>query len=290
MNDIPESQVATNDKWLAALNKEGLRGDYSQMRPDYTVDQNWDAYSAEEHALYKRLYERQLQLLPRYACAEVIESVKHLGASDKIPRLDEISAKLQKVTGWELVGVPGLVPDLAFFKLLASRRFPVTVWLRKPEEFDYIVEPDVFHDFFGHVPLLFNPFIADYMQAYGQGGLRAKTLNALPMLSRLYWYTVEFGLIKTSEGLRAYGAGIMSSSGELVRCIDSQEPLREPFDLETVLNTDFDIDHYQETYFVIDSFEDLMKKTELDFAPIYARLRQIQPRQPGKEGILKTQP
>ena len=283
MTDMPENPVVTNDKWLAALDKEGLRGDYKHMRPDYTVDQDWSAYSAEEHALYKRLYERQLKLLPKYACTEVIEGVTQLGASNTIPRLEEISNKLRKATGWELVGVPGLVPDLAFFKLLASKRFPVTIWLLKPEEFDYIVEPDVFHDCFGHVPLLFNPFFADYMQAYGQGGLKAKGLNALPMLSRLYWYTVEFGLIKTDQGLRAYGAGIMSSGGELVHCIDSPAPSREPFDLETVLSTDFHIDTYQEKYFVIDSFEDLMEKTAQDFTAIYARLRQMPIRQPSKK-------
>lgn len=272
--------VATSDKWSAALQKDGLRGDYTHMRPDYTVDQPWGTYSADEHALYQRLHERQTRLLPRYACAEFVQGVAQLGTADQIPRLDEVSAKLKPRTGWELVGVPGLIPDAVFFDHLSQRRFPVTVWLRKPEEFDYIVEPDVFHDFFGHVPLLFNPFFADYMQAYGQGGLKAEGLHALPMLARLYWYTVEFGLIRTPQGLRAYGSGIMSSGGELVYCIDSDKPRREDFELETVMRTEYRIDAFQDIYFVIDSFEDLVARTAVDFTPIYARLRDLPVRTP----------
>jgi len=288
MEGAPETTVATSDinssdKWTAALNKDGLRGDYAHMLPDYTVDQKWEDYTAAEHNLYQRLFERQTKLLPKYACKEFIASMSHLGAPNKIPRLEAVSAELQRATGWELVGVPGLIPDAAFFKHLSCRRFPVTVWIRKPEEFDYIVEPDVFHDFFGHVPLLFNPFFADYMQAYGQGGLKAQWLNALPLLARLYWYTVEFGLIRTPQGLRAYGAGIMSSGGELIHCIDSSAPSRESFDIETVMSTDFRIDAYQDVYFVIDSFEDLTKKTEQDFTPIYARVRDMVVRNPAKE-------
>ena len=280
MGKMQTTPVANSDKWSAALQKEGLRGDYAHMRPDCTVDQDWDAYGADQHALYAKLHERQTRLLPQYACAEFVDGVAHLGPSHQIPRLDEVSTKLKRATGWQLVGVPGLIPDAVFFEHLAHRRFPVTVWLRKPEEFDYIVEPDVFHDFFGHVPLLFNPFFADYMQAYGQGGLKAVGLDAMPMLARLYWYTVEFGLIATPRGLRAYGSGIMSSGGELVYCIDSPNPQREAFDLETVMRTEYRIDAYQDVYFVIDSFEGLAAQTAVDFTPIYERVRELPVRNP----------
>ena len=147
------------------------------------------------------------------------------------------------------------------------------MWLRKPEEFDYIVEPDVFHDFFGHVPLLFDPVYADHLHEYGKGGLKAMPLDAVKMLARLYWYTIEFGLISTPAGVRAYGAGLISSGGELAHCVDDPAPRRLPFELERMLRTDYQIDRYQTTYFVIDSFERLMHDTGPDFTPIYDRLR-----------------
>jgi phenylalanine-4-hydroxylase len=159
-----------------------------------------------------------------------------------------------------------------FFEHLAHRRFPVTVWLRKPEEFDYIVEPDVFHDFFGHVPLLFDPVFADYLEAYGKGGLKANRLGAIELLSRLYWYTVEFGLIQTPAGVRAYGAGILSSGGELPYCIESEEPNRIGFELLRIMRTRYKIDTFQESYFVIRDFRELFEATAPDFAPYYARL------------------
>jgi phenylalanine-4-hydroxylase len=200
--------------------------------------------------------------------------VQQLGAPDRIPRFDAISERLIKATGWQVVSVPGLIPEEAFFALLAARKFPVTDWLRKPEEFDYIVEPDVFHDLFGHVPLLFNPVFADHMQEYGKGGLKAHGLGACEQLSRLYWYTIEFGLIQQKDGLRAYGAGILSSSGELQHSVRSAEPQRLPLDIERVMRTRYKIDSYQATYFVIDSFEQLFGATAPDFAPIYQRVAQ----------------
>lgn len=269
-----------NNKYTEALKKQGLRGDYSVMRSDYTVDQNWENYTQEEHDLFRRLFERQIKLLPQYACQEVIHGVNQFESPKQIPRFEDISAKLRKKTGWELVSVPGLVPDGVFFRHLSERRFPVTVWLRTPEEFNYIVEPDLFHDIFGHVPLLFNPFFADYMQAYGEGGLKAQKQKALSMLSRLYWYTVEFGLVKTPKGVRAFGAGILSSSGELVHSIESPKPHREPFDLELILRTEYRIDDYQDTYFVLESFEGLVQKTSVDFTPIYERVRKLPIRYP----------
>jgi phenylalanine-4-hydroxylase len=250
-----------------------LRGDYTRAASDYSVEQDWSKYTADEHALYRRLFERQSKLVPRYACAEWIEAIAALDSSREIPRFTAISAKLRRATGWEIVAVPGLIPDDAFFTHLANRRFPVTVWLRRPEEFDYIVEPDVFHDFFGHVPLLFDRTYADHLHEYGKGGLKAMRLDAVKLLARLYWFTIEFGLIKTMDGVRAYGAGLLSSGGELRYSVDDPKPRRPPFDLERIMRTEYIIDRYQDTYFVIDSFEQLMRDTAPDFTPIYARLR-----------------
>lgn len=252
-----------------------LRGNYDVANERYEVSQDWERYTPEEHALWRRLYERQAKLIPGRACDEFIEGLARMGASDQIPRFDETSDALFKATGWRLVAVPGLIPDQVFFEHLAHRRFPVTWWLRTPEEFDYIVEPDVFHDFFGHVPLLFNPIFADHMQAYGVGGLKALKLGGLSCLSRLYWYTVEFGLIQTDQGLRVYGAGILSSGGEVVYCLDDKKPRRIAFDVERIMRTLYKIDSYQETYFVIQSFKQLFADTEPDFTSLYAKLETL---------------
>jgi phenylalanine-4-hydroxylase len=257
-----------------------LRGDYSRIRPDHTVDQDWEACTPEQHELWRRLYARQAALLPGYACDEFRDALATLDFGAGIPRFDAINRKLKPATNWELVAVPGLVPDLTFFEHLAHRRFPVTVWLREPEEFDYIVEPDVFHDFFGHVPMLFNPVFADYIQAYGQGGIKAHALGAIEMLSRLYWYTVEFGLIDTPRGLRTYGAGILSSGGEIGYCIESPEPNRIGFDLLRIMQTRYKIDTFQETYFVIRDFGELFAATAPDFTPYYDQLRGREPYAP----------
>ena len=258
-----------------------LRGDYSRAGADYALEQDWAAYTKEQHALFRRLYERQSKLVARYACPEWIEAIAGLDAGGGIPEFGALSKKLRPRTGWELVAVPGLIPDEAFFRHLAHRRFPVTVWLRKPEEFDYIVEPDVFHDFFGHVPLLFDRTYADHLHEYGKGGLKAMRLDAVKMLARLYWYTIEFGLMRTPDGVRAYGAGLISSGGELAYCVLDPAPKRLDFDLEQVLRTEYRIDRYQGTYFVIDSFEQLLRDTAPDFTPIYAKLRELPPLAPG---------
>ena len=249
------------------------RGDYSRANADYTCPQDYAAYTDADHDTYRRLYERQRALLPGLASQAFIDALPSLGASDRIPRFEEVNERLYKATGWELVGVPGLIPEVPFFTLLANRKFPVTDWIRKHEEFEYIVEPDIFHALFGHVPLLFNPVFADYVQRYGQGGLKAQGLGSCEMLSRLYWYTIEFGLIREAGQLRAYGAGILSSSGELAYSVQSPEPQRIPLQLERTMRTRYKIDTYQQTYFVIDSFEQLFEMTAADFAPIYERLR-----------------
>ncbi|HET6545943.1 MAG TPA: phenylalanine 4-monooxygenase, partial [Rhodanobacteraceae bacterium] len=190
--------------------------------PVYTtavVEQPWASYAASDHATWATLFKRQRQILEGRACAEFLDNQQRFGMTpDAIPRFDDLNDVLARGTGWRLVGVEGLLPELTFFDHLANRRFPVTWWIRKPGQIDYIAEPDLFHDLFGHVPLLLNPVFADYMQAYGRGGVKAHGIDAeaLVNLTRLYWYTVEFGLIDTPQGLRIYGSGIVSSKGESI--------------------------------------------------------------------------
>jgi phenylalanine-4-hydroxylase len=246
--------------------------------PVYTTDvvaQPWDAYTATDHDVWRRLYERQRALLVGRASDEFLVAQDAMGMTPgAIPKFDDLNAVLREATGWEVVGVEGLLPELTFFEHLANRRFPVTWWIRKPEQLDYLAEPDLFHDLFGHVPLLMNPVFADYMQAYGRGGVKAHGIgaDALVNLTRLYWYTVEFGLIRQKDGLRIYGSGIVSSKGESIYCLDSDAPNRIGFDLERIMRTRYRIDTYQKTYFVIDSFDQLMQATGPDFRPIYERL------------------
>lgn len=266
MSDRPE---APTHKPIA------LRGDYSRAASDYTVAQEWERYTDEDHAIWRTLYARQIALLERYAAPEFIAGTRALNAPpDRIPRIEETNRVLAETTGWQVVAVPGLIPEAQFFDHLAHCRFPVTVWIRRWDELDYLVEPDIFHDFFGHVPLLTNPVFARFMQAYGAAGPKAEQAGGLKMLARLYWYMVEFGLIRTPEGLRVYGSGILSSKGETVYSVESPLPHRIAFDLERVMRTDYLIDEYQKTYFVIDRFEDLFEAAYgTDFAPLYARYR-----------------
>jgi phenylalanine-4-hydroxylase len=246
--------------------------------PVYTtrvIEQPWDTYTATDHETWATLFKRQRELLVGRAAREFVENQERFGMSaDAIPKFSDLNRVLAETTGWELIAVEGLLPELTFFEHLANRRFPVTWWIRKPEQLDYLSEPDLFHDLFGHVPLLLNPVFADYMQAYGAGGVKAAAIapEALANLTRLYWYTVEFGLINTPEGLRIYGAGIVSSKGESIYCLESDAPNRIGFDLERVMRTRYRIDTYQKTYFVIDSYEQLIEATRPDFAPLYARL------------------
>ncbi|NIJ39508.1 phenylalanine-4-hydroxylase [Sphingopyxis panaciterrae] len=241
---------------------------------DWTIPQGWDRYSPAEHAMWDRLFDRQARMLPGRVAPEFLKGLDILRLSKPgIPDFDELSERLMKATGWQVVAVPGLVPDDVFFDHLANRRFVSGNFIRTPEQLDYLQEPDIFHDVFGHVPLLANPVFADYMQAYGQGGQRAAQHGAIDRLARLYWYTVEFGLINTVEGLRIYGAGIVSSYGESVFALDDASPNRIGFDLRRLMRTRYRIDDYQQSYFVIDSFEDLLDQTlRTDFAPIYSDL------------------
>ena len=198
-----------------------------------------------------------------------------------IPDFRRLNDVLGKATGFRVVAVPGLVPDDVFFEHLAHRRFPATCFIRAPAQLDYIEEPDVFHDIFGHVPLLANPVFADYMQAYGEGGLAALARGTLHQLARLYWYTVEFGLIATAAGLRIYGSGIVSSRGETEYSLDHPAPNRLGFDLLRIMRTKYRIDAFQETYFVVGGFEDLFRATLADFAPVYEALAALPEIAPG---------
>lgn len=241
---------------------------------DWTVDQAWGSYTPAEHALWLTLYDRQAQLLPGRACEAYLKGLEALDLRcDGIPDFSRINATLAPMTGWRVVAVPGLAPDEVFFEHLANRRFPAGRFIRKPEQIDYLQEPDVFHDVFGHVPMLTDPTFADYLQAYGEGGRRAMGLGQLTNLARLYWYTVEFGLVQEAGGLRIYGAGIVSSRTESIFCLDDPSPNRLGFDLERVMRTPYRIDDFQQVYFVVPSLTALLDATLQDFGALYARLR-----------------
>ena len=245
----------------------------ARRNPDFTIDQDWDSYSAPEHDRWDRLFQRSRAILQDRACDEFIMMLNALELSESgIPNMERLSDRLERMTGWRVVPVTELVPDDIFFDHLANKRFPAGAFIRPEHEMDYLEEPDIFHDVFGHVPLLANPVYSDFMQAYGKGGQRALRLGHLSNLARLYWYTVEFGLIRTDAGLRLFGAGIMSSAAESVFALESDSPNRIAFDLERVMRTKYVIDDFQQTYFVIDSFKKLLEECYRDFGPIYQRL------------------
>lgn len=243
-------------------------------RADWTIDQGWHNYTPAEHAVWKTLFERQAKLLPGRACDEFIAGMRDLPiGAEQIPNFEQLSEVLMQRTGWQVVAVPGLVPDEVFFEHLANRRFPAGHFIRRPDQLDYLEEPDVFHDVFGHVPMLMNPVIADYIQAYGVGGLRAQKLGMLEQLARVYWYTVEFGLVKQSDGLRIYGAGIVSSYTESIFALDDASPNRIGFDLARVMRTRYRIDDFQESYFVLNHLDELLELANIDFDPVYTQVK-----------------
>jgi phenylalanine-4-hydroxylase len=249
----------------------------SGARADWTIDQDWRAYTAEEHRVWVTLYERQAALLPGRACEPYLNGLEALDLHGQgIPDFTEMNQRLSSLSGWRVVAVPGLVPDEVFFDHLANRRFPAGRFIRRADQLDYLEEPDVFHDVFGHVPMLTDPTFADYMQAYGEGGLRAMRLGRLHNLARLYWYTVEFGLLETPQGLRIYGAGIVSSRGESVFSLEDPSPNRLGFDLVRVMRTPYRIDDFQQVYFVLPSLQRLLDDTLQDFGPIYRRLEGLE--------------
>jgi phenylalanine-4-hydroxylase len=244
---------------------------------DWSIPQDWSHYTAEEHATWDTLFARQAKLLPGRASNAYLRGLDVLKLSKPgIPDFEELSERLMKLTGWQVIAVPGLVPDDVFFDHMANRRFVAGNFIRRPDQLDYLQEPDVFHDVFGHVPMLADPVFADYLEAYGKGGQRALGLDALKYLGRLYWYTVEFGLIAEPEGLRIYGSGIVSSFAESRFALDDPSPNRIAFDLARVMRTEYRIDDFQQNYFVIPSFDELLRLTvETDFAPLYAELKAL---------------
>ena len=254
----------------AALPKSSVA---SVQHGDWTIEQDWAGYSDAEHAVWLTLYERQSALLPGRACDAFLAGLEALDLHGRgIPDFAALNARLHALTGWTVVAVPGLVPDDVFFDHLANRRFPASRPIRPADQLDYLQEPDVFHDVFGHVPMLTHPVFADYMQAYGEGGRRALSLGRLQNLARLYWYTVEFGLLDTPAGLRIYGAGIVSSRTESVFSLESPSPSRLGFDMVRIMRTPYRIDDVQQVYFVLPSLQRLLDETLQDFGPIYDNL------------------
>lgn len=247
---------ASNDVYAANLQKPtGLSEDWLELQQR--------EYKPDEHKVWNILYERQLKVLKNKACNQFFAGLKTLDFDHGgVPNFDKTNEVLREITGWTVVPVPMLIPDHVFFYHLANRRFPAGNFIRKSDKLDYIEEPDVFHDTFGHVPLLTDHAFADYMQAYGKAGWNAIRHNRLKALSALYWYTVEFGLINTDEGMRIYGAGILSSLIESDFALNGQSPNRIHLNVDRVMRTDYKIDDLQQTYFLIDNFEELFKQTE----------------------------
>jgi len=253
---------------------------------DWTVPQRWDELTAEDHWVWDILFARQQTLLHGRAVAAFQKGLDILHLSRRgVPNFDELNEKLHARTGWTVVAVPGLVPDDIFFGHLSKRRFPAGNFIRQARQLDYLEEPDVFHDVFGHVPLLAQPAVADFMQALGELGLHALAKSALHRLARLYWYTVEFGLAREDGALKIYGAGILSSFGESHYALESAKPHRLAFDLERVLRTRYRSDAFQPAYFVIDRFEDVLTLVRRgDFERLCDRLEPVPDLDPARAG------
>ncbi len=253
-----------------------------QPAADWTIDQAWTRYTPDEHAVWRHLYDRQSRLLAGRACDEYLAGLQALPIGpDAIPDFERLSKVLNRQTGWRVVAVPGLLPDEVFFDHLANRRFPAGRFIRGADQLDYLQEPDVFHDVFGHLPMLMNRTMADFVQGYGVGGLRARSLGVLPQLARVYWHTVEFGLVRQGQDLRILGAGILSSSAEARFALDDARPHRLCFDLARVMRTRYRIDDLQPAYFVLDSLEQLLELARTDFAPLYQQIAGLPAIEPG---------
>ena len=265
--DFSQIPVMPDDVFTAPLRRPEHVGE-DWLEPKQTE------YDSEDDAIWDDLFARQMEILPGRAATAFLEGLDRLDlGTGGVPDFGVLSEELDKLTGWSVVPVPMLIPDHIFFWHLANRRFPAGNFIRTRETFDYIQEPDVFHDVFGHVPMLTNPVFADYMQEYGRAGWRAMEHNRLKALGALYWYTVEFGLVMEDVGLRAYGAGILSGPTEAVFSVEAKSPNRIMLNVDRVMRTDYVISDLQPTYFVIESFEDLYRKTvERDFETLYKKL------------------
>jgi phenylalanine-4-hydroxylase len=249
----------------------------AQRRPDWTVPQHWEHFTPEEHRVWDILFARQQKALKGRAVGDFFRGLDVLSMlKPGIPDFAELNERLFPRTGWTIVAVPGLVPDDVFFEHLSKRRFPAGNFIRGADSLDYLEQPDVFHDVFGHVPLLAQPAVADFMQAMGEEGLAALRANALHRLSRLYWYSVEFGLAREDGESRVYGAGLLSSFGESRFALDDPAPRRSPFDLKEVLRTRYRTDVFQKAYFVIPSFEALLRLIDKGaLSALYAELEDV---------------
>jgi phenylalanine-4-hydroxylase len=259
--DMPE------DVFTAPLQKPAHVGD------DWLEPRQAD-YSSDHDAIWNDLFARQMEVLPGRAAGSFMAGLQKLNLDrGGVPEFGKLSEDLAALTGWSVVPVPMLIPDHVFFWHLANRRFPAGNFIRTRETFDYIEEPDVFHDVFGHVPMLTDPVYADYMQEYGRAGWKAMRYNRLKALGALYWYTVEFGLIQEAGGIKAYGAGILSGPTEIVYATEAKSPNRIMLNVDRVMRTDYVISDLQPTYFVIESFGDLYRQTvERDFDRLYRSL------------------
>jgi phenylalanine-4-hydroxylase len=242
--------------------------------PDWTMSQNWGGFTAEQHATWRTLFDQQSAALQGYACQDFLRGLDILRAVEPgVPDFSALNHHLEPATGWKIVAVPGWIPNQPFFEHLANRRFPAANFLRPPEQIGYSEEPDMFHDVFGHVPMLANPAFSDFLVAYGEAGLRAEKLGAADFLGRLWLYTTEFGLVVEQGELRAFGGGLLSSYAETVAALTSPAPRRIWLDIERVMRTKYHFDEFQRTYFVVAGFEDLLRATEeADFASIYKKI------------------
>lgn len=241
------------------------------------IEQNWKEYSKADHQTWGKLYNRQLETLKGRVCQEYLDGLQTLKlVPDHVPDFEMMNQYLRKATGWEVLAVPGLIASKPFFSMLANKQFPAGTFIRRPEQLDYLEEPDIFHDVFGHVPLLSNPAYASYMQEYGKAGLAALEHKGVKFLARLNWFTIEFGLMRSNGEYKVYGAGIMSSYGEAKYVMENPSPNFVQFDLERVLRTGYYIDDFQATYFTIDSFESLFNECmRRPFVPLYERCRAL---------------
>ncbi|KUO56105.1 MAG: phenylalanine-4-hydroxylase [Sphingomonadales bacterium BRH_c42] len=268
MQDFTVLPELPADVFTAPLKKPAHLGDdwVEPVQTDYTL---------EDHAIWDDLFARQMKVLPGRAASAFMAGLEKLDLGrGGVPEFGKLSEELGALTGWSVVPVPMLIPDHVFFWHLANRRFPAGNFIRTRETFEYIQEPDVFHDVFGHVPMLTDPVFADYMQEYGRAGWKAMRYNRLKALGALYWYTVEFGLIEEAPGdIRAYGAGILSGPTEVVYATSADSPNRIMLNVDRVMRTDYVISDLQPTYFVIESFADLYRQTvERDFDRLYRSL------------------
>lgn len=241
---------------------------------DWTIDQKWTAFTARQHETWQTLFHQQSAALARYACRDFLKGLDLLGQISRgIPDFADLNRRLGPATGWEVVAVPGWIPNRPFFEHLANRRFPAANFLRPPEQIGYSEEPDMFHDIFGHVPMLINPAFSEFLVAYGEAGLRAERLGAADFLGRLWLYTTEFGLVVEEGELRAFGGGLLSSFAECLAALTSPAPRRVWLDIERVMRTQYHFDRFQHIYFVVEGFDHLLRATEeADFSSIYRKI------------------